>query len=145
VIDSRTMSFGPSDANHPDAVAYRRATDAFRRGDRKTFEDTIDEDVAWHFSGRSWLAREIRGRQNLLAYFDEITRRTSGTFVLEDRAISANDHHVLARQRLGAIFNDDLRMFDCVSVIRFVGGRQAERWLHLIDPEGADAFFGRFA
>ena len=138
------MNFGPAHIDHPNAVTYRRAADAFRRKDLETVRQTIHEDVAWHFPGSTWVAREIQGRDALLAFLKEVMTRTGGTFVLEDRSISGTDHHLVAVQRFGATHDGHAQKFDAVSVIRFEGGRQIERWIHLVDAEAFDAFFAKF-
>jgi ketosteroid isomerase-like protein len=138
------MSSGPARPDHESAVVYRRAADAFRRKDLPTLAETIHEDVAWHFPGTSWMAREIEGREGLLAFLKELMVRTSGTFTLEDVAVHGSDHHVIAIQRFGATHSGERRAFDASSVMRFEGGRQIERWFYLHDQEGFDAFFARF-
>ncbi len=138
------MIFGPSNNEHPDALTYLRAADAFRCKDLETLAETIHEDVCWHIPGSTWMAREIQGRDALLAYLKEIITRTAGTFILEDRLISGTDHHLLAVQRFGATHNGRTQKFDAVSVMRFEGGRQIERWIHLPDAETFDAFFAAF-
>lgn len=138
------MNFGPSNINHPDALTYRRAADAFRRKDLEALAETIHEDITWHFPGSTWMSREIQGRDALLAYLKEIMTRTAGTFILEDRSISGTDHHLVAVQRFGATHEGRTKKFDAVSVMRFEGGRQIERWFHLLDAEGFDAFFAEF-
>jgi uncharacterized protein len=132
----------PSREDHPDAVTYRRAAETFRRQDLLALAVTIHENVSWHLPGGSWLGREIQGRDALVAYLREIVTRTAGTFVLEDVRISGTDHHVLAIQRLGATRAGQTQKFDAVSVMRFEGGRQIERWFYLADLEAFDAFFG---
>jgi ketosteroid isomerase-like protein len=138
------MNFGPANIDHPDALTYRRAADAFRHKDLETVAQTIHEDVTWHFSGSTWLAREIHGRDALIAYLKEVMTRTAGTFILEDRFISGTDHHLVAIQCLGATHNGRTEKFDAVSVMRFEGRRQIERWIHVLDPEAFDAFFAKF-
>lgn len=138
------MNFGPSDIDHPDAITYRRAADAFRRKDLETLAETIHEDVRWHFPGTTWISREIQGRAALLAYLKEIMTRTAGTFILEDRSISGTDHHLVAVQRLGATHGGKTQKFDVVSVMRFEDGRQIERWFHLLDADAFEAFFATF-
>src|SRR5690349_14764379 len=96
------MNLGASHKDHPDAVTYRRAADAFRRKDLGTVAETIHEAITWHFPAGCWMSREIQGRDALLAYLKEIMNRTAGTFILEDVSISGTDHHVVAIQRLGA-------------------------------------------
>lgn len=129
---------------HPDVVMYKRAADAFRARDLNAITETIDHNVAWHFPGTSWLSRELHDRDEVMAFLQEAVERTSGTFILEDRFLSGNDDHVVASQRIGATINGDTRRFDVVSVMRFEGGRQRERWFHVADQEGFDAFFSRF-
>jgi len=138
------MNFGPANIDHPDALTYRRAIDAFRRKDLGAVAQTIHEEVTWHLPGSSWIAREIHGRDALLAYLKEVMTRTAETFTVEDRSICGTDHHVVALQRLGATHNGRTQKFDAVSVMRFEGGRQIERWIHLLDAEAADAFFAEF-
>lgn len=138
------MNFGSAHVDHPHAVTYRRAADAFRRKDLETLGQTIHENITWHWPGQSWISREIQGRDALLVFLREIIARTNQTFVLEDRSISGTDHHLVAVQRFGATHNGETKVFEAVSVMRFEGGRQIERWFHLLDPEGFDAFFSKF-
>jgi hypothetical protein len=72
-----------------------------------------------------------------MAFLKEIAARTGNTFVLEDRSISGTDHHVVALQRFGATVTGETQMFEAVSIMRFDGGLQLERWFYL--PE-QDAF-----
>ncbi|MEO8828311.1 nuclear transport factor 2 family protein, partial [Lapillicoccus sp.] len=58
--------------DHPDAVTYRRAADAFRAGDLDALATTIHEDVIWHLPGTTWMARDVEGRSTLVAYLREI-------------------------------------------------------------------------
>lgn len=138
------MNLGASQIDHPDAVTYRRAADAFRRKDLGTVAETIHEDITWHIPGSSWMSREIHGRDALLAYLKEVTIRTAGTFILEDILISGTDHHVVAVQRFGATHQGRCEKFDAVSVMRFESGRQVERWIYLCRPDAFDAFFAAF-
>jgi ketosteroid isomerase-like protein len=138
------MIHGPSSTDHPHVAIYRRAADAFRKRDLDALAETIHEDVHWHFPGTSWVSREIAGRDALLAYLRELMTKTDGSFLLEDIAISGNDHHVVAVQRFGATHRGDTQKFEAVSVMRFDDGRQLERWFHLLDIEAFDAFFAKF-
>lgn len=47
--------------DHPDAVTYRRAADAFRAGDLDALADTIHESVIWRLPGTAWMARDFEG------------------------------------------------------------------------------------
>lgn len=129
--------------NHRDALVYRRAADAFRNQDLETLAETIDRDVAWHIPGTTWIARDFVGRGNLLAYLGEVMERTGGTFRLIDDLVSGTDDHVIAVQRFGLTADDTTREFPCTSVMRFVDGRQAERWFHFHDLDEFEAFASR--
>ena len=130
--------------DHPDAVTYRRAADAFRAGDLDALATSIHEDVIWHLPGTTWMARDFKGRGTLLAFLREVIQRTNGTFKLQDVSVSGTDDHVLAAQRLGATVDGEERFFDVSSVMRFSDGRQKERWLHIHDQSAFDEFMARF-
>ena len=91
------------------------------------------------------MARDLQGRSALVAYLQEIIRRTNGTFTLRDVYVSGSDDRVLAAQRFGATVDGEERSFDVYSVMRFEDGRQRERWFHIRDQGEYDEFFGRFA
>lgn len=130
--------------DHPDAVTYRRAADAFRAGDLDTLASTIHDQVIWHMPGTTWMARDFQGRGTLLAYLREIMQRTNGTFTLQDVSVSGTADHVLAVQRFGATVDGEERLFDVTSVMRFSDGRQKERWFHIHDLGAFDEFIARF-
>ena len=130
--------------DHPDAVTYRRAADAFRAGDLDTLATTIHEDIIWHLPGTTWMARDFQGRDTLVAYLREIMKRTDGTFTLQDVFVSGSDDHVLAVQRFGATIDGETKSFDASSVMHFTGGRQKERWFHLHDLNSFDEFIAQF-
>jgi ketosteroid isomerase-like protein len=134
-------SIGPS---HPDAITYRRTAKAFRAGDFEELATTIHEHVIWHMPGTTWMARDLEGRIALVAYLQEITQRTHGTFTLRDVCISGSEDHVLAAQRFGATVHGEERSFDVTSVMRFTEGRQKERWFHIHNQSAFDEFFARF-
>ncbi len=130
--------------DHPDAVTYRRAADAFRAGDLETLASTIHDQVIWHMPGTTWMARDFEGRDTLVAYLRELMQRTGGSFTLHDVVVSGSDDHVLAVQRFGATSGGEQRSFDVTSVMHFRDGKQKERWLHIHDLSGFDEFMARF-
>ena len=139
------MTFGPASDKHADVLTYLRTADAFRRRDLKAIAESIHDDVRWHLPGKTWMAREIQGREALMAFLQEIVTRTANSFLLEDLHIAGTDHHVIALQHFGATLDGQTQRFQAVSVMRFEGGRQIERWFYLLDPDAFDAFFSKFA
>jgi ketosteroid isomerase-like protein len=133
-----------SDPDHPDAVTYRHAADAFRSKDLETVAATIGDSVSWHIPGTSWFARDFTGRDALLEFLREAMERTRGTFTLEDVYVAATDDHVLAVQRFGASLDGAAAEFDATSVMRYEDGVQVERFIHIHDIDAFDAFFCQF-
>ena len=50
----------------------------------------------------------------------------------------------MALQRLGATVAGETQTFESVSIMRFDGGRQLERWFYFPEQDAFDAFFARF-
>lgn len=50
----------------------------------------------------------------------------------------------MALQRVGATVTGETQMFEAVSIMRFDGGRQLERWFYLPEQVAFDTFFARF-
>lgn len=130
--------------DHPDAVTYRRAADAFSAEGVDALATTIHEDVIWHLAGSTWMARDLAGRAALLAFLRGIMRRTGGTFKLQDVCVSSCDDYVLAFQRFGATVDGEEGFFDVSSVMHFSDGLQKERWFLIHNPSTFDDFIARF-
>ena len=121
-------------SEHPNAVAYRRAAEAFRSGDIEAIEALVDEDVVWHVPGDHPMAGDIVGRSALMTW---LRRAGDLGFWLREHDVFANDEHVCALSHMGARrANVDVET-RVVSVFHFRDGKQAERWFY---PEDVDAW-----
>jgi hypothetical protein len=57
---------------HPNAVAYRKAAEAFRAGNLQAIETLVAEDIVWHVPGDHPMAGDIQGRQALLEWLGRV-------------------------------------------------------------------------
>jgi ketosteroid isomerase-like protein len=98
---------------HPNEDLVREGFAAFGRGDmdvlRKRF---FADDVRWHVSGRSSLAGDYEGPEQVIQYFGRVFELTGGTFSIELHDVLANDEHAAALitihgERAGKQLNDN--------------------------------------
>ena len=123
---------------HPDALAYRRAVDAFRSGDLDAVESLIAPEVVWHVPGEHRMAGTIRGRDALLAWMTQL--KSLGFWLVEDD-VFASDRHVCAVSTMGARRDGVDVQTRVISVFRYRNGRQVERWLYPDDTVAWNAIF----
>ncbi len=125
-------------AEHPNATAYRKTTDAFRARDFDALRSLVAEDVVWHVPGRHPMAGEIRGLDAIVAW---LGRTTELGFTLREHDVLGNDDHVCALSYIGARRPGVDIEIAVVSVFHFRDGRQVERWFYPEDLEAWDAIF----
>jgi ketosteroid isomerase-like protein len=126
---------------HPNEDLIRRGFDAFAKGDMDTLRELLDVDIAYHVPGRSPLAGEYHGPDEVLGLFARIFELSGGTYQVELHDAVANDEHTVALftargQREGTTLDDRSVL---VSHVR--DGRFTEVWLFSEDLYAVDAFF----
>jgi ketosteroid isomerase-like protein len=123
---------------HPNAIAYRRAADAFRTRDLEIIGSLVDEDVVWHVPGNHPMAGDVRGRDALLVWLQRVGDLG---FMLREHDVLANDEHVCALSSMGAQREGGDVRTRVVSVFHFRDGRQVERWFYPEDRDAWDEIF----
>jgi ketosteroid isomerase-like protein len=123
---------------HPNALAYRSAADAFRRETLQAIESLIADDVVWHVPGSHPMAGDVRGRDALLAW---LVRLADRGFWIQEHDVLGNDEHVCALSYMGARKEGVDAQTRVVSVFHFRDGRQAERWFYPEDRNAWDHLF----
>ena len=124
--------------DHPNALAYRRTADAFRANDLSVVAALISEDVIWHVPGSHSMAGEIGGREELLGWLGELSRRG---FWLQELEVFGNDRHVCAISVMGARREGVDVSTRVVSVFTYDAGKQLERWMYPDDFAAWAAIF----
>ena len=126
---------------HPNEDLIRRGFDAFSKGDMDTLRELFHADIAYHVPGRSSVAGDYQGQDEVLGLFARIFELSGGTYRIELHDAVVNDGHAVALftargQREGTTLQDRTVL---VSHVR--DGRFAEIWIVSEDLYALDAFF----
>jgi uncharacterized protein len=86
-----------SDQEHPNATLVRQGYEALQRGDVNWLQEHLADDVVWHVSGKSVMAGDYHGKNEVLNNF--LGRQTQAmggppNITLDD--VVGNDRHVVA-------------------------------------------------
>ena len=127
---------------HPNEALVRRGYEAFATGDMATLNELFADDIVWHVPGRSQLAGDFRGKEEVFGNFQKVAELTGGTFKLDIHAILADDEHavVLTRamgEREGKTLDDR-----SVHVLHLSDGKVTEFWGYSGDQYAVDEFWG---
>jgi ketosteroid isomerase-like protein len=127
---------------HPNEELLRKGYDAFAQGDLDTVMAIFDEDIVWHAPGRSPLAGEFTGHQQVQEFFGRIFEESGGTFRNEIHDILANDEHAAVLLRVRAERSGkSLDAMTC-HVWHLKNGKATEFWNLTLDPYADDEFWG---
>lgn len=126
---------------HPNEGLMREGFAAFGRGDIDAQRKMFADDVCWHAVGRSPLAGDYVGTEQVLQYFTRLVELTGGTFSLELHDLLANDEHAVALvtvrgERPGRQLADNE-----VLTFHIRDGKVSEVWSHHTDLYAVDEFF----
>ncbi len=127
---------------HANAMMVRRLFQAFREGDLATVATTIDDDVTWHFPGRTGgLRGDHRGRDQVFHFLGRVMELSGGTFQLELLDVVANDRRAVALFRgRGLRRGRTLDNPTCLHM-RIENGRIVELWEFVWDLYHVDEFW----
>lgn len=125
---------------HSNEDLARRGYEAFIRGDMQGVSDLLSDDIVWHVGGRSPLAGDYRGKDEVLGFFAKTMELTGGTFRVEIHDVLANDEHVTALvvargEREGKTLEDRQ-----AHVLHVRDGKVTEYWGHPGDQYAIDEF-----
>src|SRR5712691_7620414 len=71
----------------------RTVYDAFAKGDVATVMGVLTDDIQYHISGRSLVAGDYSGKDEVLGFFGKLMELSGGTFQVQVLDILANDLH----------------------------------------------------
>jgi uncharacterized protein len=125
---------------HSNEDLARRGYEAFIQGDMQGVSDLLSDDIVWHVGGRSPLAGDYRGKDEVLGFLAKTMELTGGTFRLEIHDVLANDEHVTAllvarAERDGKTLEDRQ-----AHVLHVKDGKVTEYWGHPGDQYAIDEF-----
>jgi 2'-5' RNA ligase len=102
---------------------------AYAGGDMEGLRAWLTEDVVWHVPGRSLIAGEHRGVQDVLAYFDRRRKLTDETFRVTVHGLALIGERVVQLAGGQAVRDGRTLGWETVGIFRVSGGRIAECWL----------------
>jgi ketosteroid isomerase-like protein len=111
---------------HPNEALLRREYEARAAGEDSGIADVLADDVVWHVPGRSVIAGEYRGRDEVMEYVRKRRELAAGTFEITVHDALANDEHglVVATGRVSR--NGEKSEWRAHGLYRFSDGRIAE-------------------
>ena len=126
---------------HPNAEVLRKTDEAMERGDLEEFFSYYTEDVATHVSGRSTLAGDYKGRDQLQELFGRFMEGM-GEYSFENHAYLADDEHGVTLQRSKAARGGETLEIAEAFVFHFRDGKISEMWYVPLDQAAFDAWVG---
>jgi ketosteroid isomerase-like protein len=102
----------------------------------------LNEDVAWHVPGRSAIAGDYHGVEEVLVYFAKRRDRTRASFRVTPRGMLADDERVIHFADGDALIDGRRRSWRTVGIFRVSAGRIAECWLLPFDQYAFDEIWG---
>ncbi len=128
---------------HPNEELLRRGYDAFNKGDLDFLRNEVfSEDVIARVPGRSQIAGEYKGIDQVFGLFGKLAELSGGTFKADPHDILANDEHGVAlslttAEREGKKLDQQRTM----EVYHFRGGKIFEFWPMVEDDYENDEFW----
>ena len=126
---------------HPNATLARTLVDDFTRGDHAAVGTHFADTATWDLPGRSRIAGQYKGRDEILGFLAKSYELSGGTLRLELIDILGSVRGAVQVQYVRA--NQNGRVLDCVEVLahEIVDG-QIVHTFHRPDQYAIDAFFG---
>ena len=127
---------------HPNVERLQRFLDAYATRDREALQDAFAEDAVWHVGGTHRMSGDYKGREAILAYFDQVGAETGGTLELGPLEVIANDHRGAAFLRVTARRPGATLDVTMAEAFQFdAEGRIREFWAHASDQQAIDRFW----
>jgi len=142
----RTVLLGSAPTpTEPVAVVERFRAEqvrAYAGGELEPLRALLSEDVVWHVPGRSRIAGEHRGVDEVLEYFETRRAMTDASFRVAVHGLAMIDDRVVQLDGGSAVRDGRPISWETVSVFRVAGGRIAECWLVPFDLYQFDELWG---
>lgn len=128
-------------ADHPNVDLLRRGYAAYGAGDTETMNELFHDDVVWHVAGRSAIAGEYKGKEQVLGLFGKIAELSDGTAKIEVHDFLANDEHGIALVKESATRNGRSHEGNASHVFHIRDGKVTEFWDAQVDQYATDEFW----
>ena len=127
---------------HANVELLRRGYAAYESGDMDTINQLFADDILWHVAGRSQLAGDYKGKDEVFQFFGKIMELSNGTSKLEIHDVLANDGHAVVLLTGTAERNGTSFRGTDIHVWHISNGKVVEFWDSPVDQYAADEFWG---
>ena len=127
---------------HPNEELIRRGYEAFGRGDIPAVLAVLANDIEWHVSGRSVVAGDYKGHQDVVGFFTKLMEGSGGTFRLDVHDFTASEDHVVVLTHETAEQGETALDSNNVHVWHVRDGIATEFWGTAFDQYAWDEFWG---
>lgn len=127
---------------HQNEILLRMAYDAQARGDIDAYIDLLSDDVVLHIPGRSRIAGDHGGKEEVRRHFAEVAALSGGTFRTQVHDVLAGEEHVVGLVDARAERDGQMVAMPRVHVWHVRNGKLAEGWVHPVDQYSYDSFWG---
>ena len=127
---------------HPNVALVRGAYAAQAAGDLEAYLALLTDDFVLHIPGRSQIAGTYRGREAMRGHFADIARISGGSFRTTVHDVAGSDDHVIALVEATAERDGSVVELPRIHVWHVRDGALSELWLHPVDPDAFDAYWG---
>jgi uncharacterized protein len=132
---------------HPHALLIREFHDRQNRfyagGEQMPVSAMLTDDVTWHVPGRSAIAGDYRGREQVLRYFARRRELADATFRIDVRGVLADDERAVILAGGEVEYGGETFSWGTVGIFRLAGGRIAECWVVPYDQSAFDRIWSR--
>jgi ketosteroid isomerase-like protein len=126
---------------HPNEVLLRQAYGAQAHGDIDAYLALLSDGFVLHIPGRSRIAGEYRGKDEVRRHFREIAELSGGTFRTELHDVIAGEEHAIGLVDARAEREGRVVELPRVHVWHARDGKLSELWLHPTDQYAFDAYW----
>lgn len=127
--------------DHPNLDLLRRGYTAYGSGDLDAINELFADDVVWHIAGRSPLAGDYTGKEQVFGFFARLQELSDGTSKIEVHDLLANDEHGVVLVTESATRGGRSHEGSATHVFHLREGKVTEFWDAQTDQYAADEFW----
>jgi hypothetical protein len=126
---------------HQNEKIIRMMDEAQSKGDFQTMFSVFADDVVAHMGGRSKLAGDVKGKEQLQGLFGRMMQATGENVRVETHDVVAGDEHGFMLHHVHGERGGRSIEIHSTDIFHFSGGKISEAWFNNEDPYTADAWY----
>src|SRR6266568_2308910 len=118
---------------HKNEETMRRADEAMAKGDPSQMFALFTEDAVVHIGGRSKMAGDYKGMEQIQGAFGTFMQAVGGTPEFDTHDILANDTHGVILQTIRVSRGSERIAIPGTAIMNFTNGKVTEAWFNDLD------------